>query len=149
MGLCSSERVMFLSLCIWLSCSQSPSHVHDLLLCNSHLYQQSYHIFSHNHIMSFKAIMCLVPNTTISQSSIIVSQSLINHCVFSICTPCVCHGKLQLLQLMDLDIKPAMVHQITIKKRRRITTRIYGRTVQISMLKKYIKGKRLHKVSYD
>ncbi|KAH1228678.1 hypothetical protein GmHk_10G028639 [Glycine max] len=46
------------------------------------------------------------------------------------------------MKLKDLE-KHLKVHEVTIKKRRKITTYIYGRTMLISMLKKYTNGRDL------
>jgi len=55
-------------------------------------------------------------------------------------TPCVAHCIDLILE--DLEKHPK-VHEITIKKGRKIITCIYGRTMLISMLKKYANGRDL------
>lgn len=55
-------------------------------------------------------------------------------------TPCVAHCIDLILE--DLEKHPK-VHEITIKKGRKIITCIYGRTMLISMLKKYTNGRDL------
>ncbi|KAH1253805.1 hypothetical protein GmHk_04G010378 [Glycine max] len=55
-------------------------------------------------------------------------------------TPCVAHCIDLILEDLEKHLK---VHEVTIKKGRKITTYIYGRTMLISMLKKYTNGKDL------
>ncbi|XP_058726393.1 uncharacterized protein LOC131597734 [Vicia villosa] len=55
-------------------------------------------------------------------------------------TPCAAHCIDLILEDFEKKLK---VHQVTIKKGRKITTHIYGRTMLISMLKKHTKGRDL------
>jgi len=55
-------------------------------------------------------------------------------------TPCVAHCIDLIFDDFEKNLK---VHQITIKKIRKITTYIYGRSMLISMLKKFTKGRDL------
>ena len=55
-------------------------------------------------------------------------------------TPCVAHCIDLILEDLEKHLK---VHEVTMKKGRKITTYIYGRTMLISMLKKYTNGRDL------
>ena len=55
-------------------------------------------------------------------------------------TPCAAHCIDLILEDLEKHLK---VHEVTIKKGRKITTYIYGRTMLISMLKKYTNGRDL------
>jgi len=55
-------------------------------------------------------------------------------------TPCVAHYIDLIIE--DLE-KHLMVHEVTIKKGKKITTYIYGRTQLISILKKFTRGRDL------
>ncbi|KAL5141500.1 hypothetical protein HKD37_09G024839 [Glycine soja] len=55
-------------------------------------------------------------------------------------TPCAAHCIDLILEDLEKHLK---VHEVTIKKGRKITTYIYGRTMLISMLKKYSNGRDL------
>ncbi|KAH1264366.1 hypothetical protein GmHk_01G000303 [Glycine max] len=55
-------------------------------------------------------------------------------------TPCVVHCIGLILEDLEKHLK---IHEVTIKKGREITTYIYGRTMFISMLKKYTNGRDL------
>ncbi|XP_028220244.1 uncharacterized protein LOC114401864 [Glycine soja] len=55
-------------------------------------------------------------------------------------TPCAAHCIDMILEDLEKHLK---VHEVTIKKGRNITTYIYGRTMLISMLKKYTNGRDL------
>ncbi|KAL5178843.1 hypothetical protein HKD37_01G000279 [Glycine soja] len=55
-------------------------------------------------------------------------------------TPCVVHCIGLILEDLEKHLK---IHEVTIKKGRKITTYIYGRTIFINMLKKYTNGRDL------